>query len=298
MASRQPRSEQPPVVVIVGETGSGKSALAIELAQKFSGEIIAADSRTVYTGMDIGTAKPTSLERRAIPHYGIDVVEPSQRFSAYDFQQLAREAVSDIASRHKLPIIVGGTGLYIDAYIYGFAFRPRPDDAMRHELADLPVSVLQQRVIALGLPLPSNASNPRHLARLLESGSPPEQVRQLRPNTLLIGLRLPRDELRVRIAKRVDAMFTAGLVEEVSTLIKTYGDVEALRAPGYIAVAAYIRGEISQEEAKQQFVRADLLLAKRQRTWFKRNPYIHWLEGNSTTITQQTNKLVTQFLAS
>lgn len=273
------RTSQPPAVVIVGETGSGKSALAVELAKRYSGEVIAADSRTVYRGMDIGTAKPTRAEQRGIRHHGFDVVMPDGRFTAYDFQQLARTVVADIARRKKLPIIAGGAGLYVDAFLYGFTFRGAPDERLRAELETLSVSELQDRIRAAGLPMPANVNNPRHLVRLLEGGMPPSQNRVLRPHTLVLGLPIDREALERRIAGRVDAMFAAGFLDEASRLYNQYGDIEALRTPGYRAAVACILGSISLDEAKRQFIRADLQLAKRQRTWFKRNKDIHWLIG-------------------
>jgi len=271
------RSLLTPLIVIGGQTGTGKTALAMELAEKYGGEIIAADSRTVYAGMDIGTAKPTAAERKRVPHHGLDVVRPGGRFSAYDFKQLAETAIEDIAGRGKIPFLVGGTGLYIDAILYDFAFRALPDPVIRGKLQEASVHQLQTMVVARGLSLPPNAANPRHLQRILENGMAPQQARQLRPRTLLLGLRLPRDELRRRIEQRVAAMMAGGLIDEVYALRKTYGNVEAFRAPGYQAVAAYLDRVCTLAEAEAVFVRNDLRLAKRQLTWFKRNAAIHWL---------------------
>lgn len=294
MAPRSSGSNESPVIVIVGETASGKSALAIELAKQFNGEIISADSRTVYRGMDIGTAKPTLEERQGIAHYGFDLAEPRRQFTAYDFQQLAKKCVANITNRYKLPIIVGGTGLYIDAYLYNFVFRPRADETTRSKLQMQPVSELQKRVIDAGLALPENTQNPRHLRRLLEVGPPPQQIKTLRPNTLVLGLMVPRNELEQRITARVESMLDAGLVDEVKALTDRYGSVEALRAPSYKAFASYLKGEIDLAEAKHRVIRDDLSLAKRQRTWFKRNPHIHWIEGENKLA--QATKLVSAFL--
>lgn len=294
MASQPAGSNEPPVIVIVGETGSGKSALAVELAKQFDGEIIAADSRTAYRDMNIGTAKPTAEEQQGIPHYGFDVVEPGGQFTAYDFQQLAKKYVADIACRRKLPIIVGGTGLYVDAYLYNFIFRPRADETVRNELQAFSVAELQKQVLTAGLVLPENAQNPRHLRRLLEAGPPPEQTKILRPDTLVLGLGVPRAELERRISVRVEAMLTSGLINEVKALADHYGAAEALRTPGYKAFGAYLKGEIGLAEAKRQFIRDDLRLAKRQRTWFKRNPNIRWLDGENKLA--QATELVSVFL--
>jgi tRNA dimethylallyltransferase len=242
-----PGSDDATLIVIVGETGSGKSALALELAGRFNGEIICADSRTVYMGFDIGTAKPNPAERARVPHHLLDVVSPNQRFSAADFKRLANEAIRDIRSRGKLPIMVGGTGLYIDAVLFDYDFAP--SDAAR------------------------DPENPRHLSR-----TEPQAKHALRPNTLILGLRLDRDILTERIRERVDAMMAAGLMDEVRTLSQQYGwEALALQAPGYKALREYSEGTISLEQAKALFVKNDLNLAKRQRTWFKRNKSIHWL---------------------
>ena len=270
----------PPLVVIVGETASGKTALAIELARRFNGEIIAADSRTVYMGMDIGTAKPSMAERQGIPHFGLDVVEPGQHFSVYDFQQLAQSAIENTSSRGRLPIIVGGTGLYVDSVLYDFTFRSRPAAQIREQLQGLSIEELQNSILAAHLPLPENSQNPRHLTRILESGEAPKQHKKLRENTLVLGISLPREELEQRIKSRVETMVAAGLVDEIRTLAVRYGDTEAFRTPGYKAFLEYIRGNMTLEAAKQQFARDDLRLAKRQRTWFKRSSDIHWLSGS------------------
>jgi tRNA dimethylallyltransferase len=284
----------PPLVVIVGPTCSGKTALSIALATRFDGAVISADSRTVYTGMNIGTAKPSLEERQGIPHYGIDVAEPGEPFSAYDFKRLAKAAIASITSHGKLPFLVGGTGLYVDAVLYDFAFRRKPAFAIRRQVAGLTIEELQARVAAAHLPMPLNSKNPRHLSRLLESGQPPAQIKTMRENTLVIGLLIPQAALKERIVKRVESMLKDGLVEEVRSLMASYGNTEVLRTPEYKAIAAYMRGELSLDDAKLQIVRDDLRLAKRQRTWFKRNNAIHWLSGDD--VFEQAEVLVRSFI--
>lgn len=291
MASRSTRSDVAPLIAIVGETGSGKTALAIELARRLNGEIICADSRTVYTGMDIGTAKPTLQERSSIPHYGLDLVEPGQPFSAYDFQQLAYQAIDDIAGRGKLPIMVGGTGLYVDAVLYDFTFRAPADPVYRQALQAMTVAELQREVERIGAELPENDRNPRHLIRLIESGPAPRQPRKLRDNTLVLGMRLPTAGRAERLTSRVESMFAAGLITEVQHLSERYRDVEAFRAPGYSAVLEYLAGNIDLAEAKRRCVRDHLRLAKHQRTWFRRNEHIHWLDNRD--ILAQAVELIT-----
>lgn len=236
-----------PLIVIVGETASGKTALALDLAELFLGEIICADSRTVYRGMDIGTAKPSPEERAKIPHHLLDVVDPDKRFSAADFKHLATEAIEEIHSRGRTPIMVGGTGLYIDAVLFDYSFAPH--GALR------------------------DPDNPRHLDKAVSRSKQP-----LRANTLVIGLRLTREILQQRIKNRVDAMIDAGLIDEVKIVVGRYGwSAPALQAPGYKALREYIEGCMTLDEAKALFVKNDLNLAKRQRTWFKRNDSIQWI---------------------
>jgi tRNA dimethylallyltransferase len=281
-----------PLVVIVGETGSGKSALAMELAERFNGEIICADSRTVYKGMDIGTAKPSAADQAKIPHHLLDVVRPDQSFTAAEFKRLATKAIADIHDRGRLPIMVGGTGLYIDSVIFDYDFRPPADPERRAELQKLSIEQLQAQLEAEGIPLPRNERNPRHLVRALETGGVPANKQALLPWTLVIGLQVDREELRRRITARVEEMVRAGFVMEVKQLVQKYGeDIEALQAPGYKAFRQYLQGDISPEEARALFIKNDLALAKRQRTWFRRNKSIQWVDDPSTAV-----ELTTTFL--
>lgn len=268
-----------PLLVIVGETASGKTALALALAKKLGGEIICADSRTVYRGMDIGTAKPSPTEQAMVPHHLLDVVAPNEHFNAADFKRLATVVMKDIHKRDKLPIIVGGTGLYIDALLFNYKFRAPADAALRQALAGKSVTELQHLLREKDITLPENAKNPRHLIRALETGGQASTRAQLRSNTLVIGLRLDRDTLKERITKRVDNMVRQGLAGEVERLVEQYGwEAEALKTTSYRAFRDYLMGSISLAGAKQCFIKNDLALAKRQRTWFKRNKSIHWLD--------------------
>jgi tRNA dimethylallyltransferase len=250
------------LVVIVGETASGKTALAIELAKRFDGEIICADSRTVYKRMDIGTAKPSKKEQAAVRHHLLDIVNPDERFTAADFKQLANKAITDISARDKLPILVGGTGLYIDAVLYDYSFAA--PDAGR------------------------DPRNPRHVAQA-ESGS----KNAPRPNTLILGLSQDREVLRERITARVGKMIAAGFIAELKILADTYGwDAPALQAPGYKAFHEYLDSALNLDESKALFVQNDLRLAKRQRTWFKRNNSIHWISNRGEAV-----EITTTFLS-
>jgi len=285
-------TNNPPLIVILGQTASGKSALALDLARRFNGEIIAADSRTIYKGMDIGTAKPNPAEQQAIRHHLIDVLTPDKPFSVADFQRLARQAINDIAGRGNLPILVGGTGLYIDAVIYNFSFRAPAQPEERQQLQELAVQELQAMLTQKGLSIPKNQQNSRHLIRALEAGDSTHQRTALRPNTLVIGLNIDPEVLQQKISQRVDAMVEQGLVAEVEMLAKKYGwATPALQAPAYKAFRPYLAGVVSIDQAKQAFVQNDRQYARRQKTWFKRSPDISWISKPEEAVV-----LVTTFL--
>ncbi|CAN5611187.1 tRNA (adenosine(37)-N6)-dimethylallyltransferase MiaA [soil metagenome] len=277
--SRLPSIAAKPLLVIVGETASGKSQLAIELAKRFNGEIICADSRTVYKGMDVSTAKPSDSDKRRVPHYMIDVVEPNEPFTVADFKHRSEKAINDIQKKGKLPIMVGGSGLYVDAILYDFEFRQAPNQTLRNRLNALSVDELQAEVISNNLPMPRNQNNARHLIRVIETGGQQPNSKPLRPNTLVLALKVDREVLKKRITERVDRMVDEGLSEEIKKVSDKYGwHHKALRTPAYIAFKKFIENEINLEQAKNEFIQNDMQLAKRQRTWFKRNPSIQWLD--------------------
>jgi tRNA dimethylallyltransferase len=269
-----------PLVVIIGETASGKSALALEIAQKFDGEIICADSWTVRRGVNIGTAKPTAEEQALVPHHVLDVVEPCEDFTAAVFKDLANRAIEDITTRGKLPILVGGTGLYIDGVVYDFGFLPAGDRDARQELNALSIAQLLQKIADLGIEVGGvDTRNKRRLIRLIEANGAQPTKKTLRPNTLILGLKVEREVLRDRIERRTNAMFTAGLENEVRKLQERYGwNCEALKGVGYAQWKEYFEGTQTLAEIRQKIVKATLDLAKRQRTWFRRNNSIHWLD--------------------
>jgi tRNA dimethylallyltransferase len=286
------KSNQSPLVVIVGETASGKTALAIELAQKFNGEIICADSRTIYKGMDIGTAKPNAQEQAMVPHHLINVVRPDQTFTAADFKQLATAKIKEISERGHIPFLVGGTGLYVDAVVYDFDFAGSPNVEERKRLQQRTIEELQAEHLRRNIPLPENAKNPRHLIRSLETGGRKRKNTVLRPNTIVIGLSIEREKLLRKLTMRVEAMVERGFIDEVKHLADVYGwDVPAMKAPGYKAFREYLDGQSTVEQAKALFVRNDFQLAKRQRTWFKRNKSIHWVDNSKEAV-----DIVTTFL--
>jgi tRNA dimethylallyltransferase len=283
-----------PLVVIVGQTASGKSDLAMQLAQTFDGEIICADSWTVYKGFDIGTAKPTADDRAVVTHHLLDVADPRVGYSAAVFQKQAKQAIDDIAGRGKLPILVGGTGLYIDSILYDYGFLPKSDPSLRQRLNAMNLDELQQVAKNKQLSLDAiDSRNKRRVIRHIENNGVQPSKKPLRNNTLILGVSCTIDVLQQRVVKRIDAMVDRGLTDEVRQLGAKYGwDNEPMKAPGYRAFRDYIEDRVTLESAKERFMRNDLQLAKKQRTWFKRNSAIHWL--NNPVDAQE---LVTNFLA-
>lgn len=288
----EPQPVNTPLVVIVGETASGKSSLALQLAQRFNGEIIAADSRTVYKGMNIGTAKPTLAERASVRHHLLDITSPNRPISAAQFKQLANHAIQDIRSRNKLPILVGGTGLYINAVVYDYVFAPKSNEVQRSLFEDMSIEDLQQYLLSHKIALPTNYKNKRHLVRQAETGGTPRQILTLPPRTIIIGVSRDREEMRQRIALRVEEMLKTGLEDEVRTLVAKYGwEPRALQTIGYQEFRPYINGEISYPEVEARIVHNTLQYAKRQRTWFKRNKDIHWICNTEEAIALVTTLL-------
>jgi tRNA dimethylallyltransferase len=286
----------PKLVVIVGETASGKTALAVELAQKFGGEIICADSATVRRQADIGSAKPTLEEQRLVPHHLLDVVEPDEAFSAAQFKELAQQAIDEIAGRRKLPILVGGTGLYVYSILYDYEFRPAGDTSLRTELNELSALELVQRIQNTGIELGDVDQHNKHrLIRLIETNGEQASKKAMRQNTLALGLQTEREVLRERVTARVEAMLAAGLENEVRSLVERYGwGCEALKGVGYAQWRGYFEGEDLLDETRAKIIKANMDLAKRQRTWFKRNKSIQWI---STPVNRtHVDELVTTFL--
>ena len=286
-------TDQPPLIVVAGQTASGKSSMALDLARHFDIEIIAADARSVYKGMDIGTAKPTTKERHTVPHHLLDIVRPGEIFTVADFKRLAQAKIQEIAGRGKLPVMVGGSGLYIYAVVYDFAFRGPPDHAERRRLERLSVEQLQSLVQARGLPMPANTKNPRHLIGVLETGKVAKGQNSLRPNTLLLGKEIDTDKLVQNIHDRTFAMIEQGLEQEVRQLATQYGwDVEALsQTIGYEEFRPYFEGGDTLANVIQNIEVRTRRLAKRQKTWFRRNKDMHWISKPEEAV-----DLVTTFL--
>lgn len=269
-----------PLIVILGPTASGKTGYAIDLAAKIGGEIICADSRTVYIGMDIGTAKPTLAEQKGVPHWGLNLVEPNQRFSLYDFQSYAVEKIAQIRSRGHVPLLVGGSGLYIDSIIYNYQLQADDVDIEhRQQLEKLSTDELVQIIDEQGGIRPADVHNRRRLIRAIEAGGVNKNDIQMIANTVVIGITTPREQLNQRITDRAKNMFNSGLIDEVSGLLAKYGSVEPLRRNAYGVVANYLDGQYSLDEALEKFITSDRHLVKKQLTWWRsprRHHDIHW----------------------
>jgi tRNA dimethylallyltransferase len=289
----------PPLIVLVGPTAVGKTLKAIQLAEMLNGEIVSADSRLFYRGMDIGTAKPSPAEQARIPHHLIDVAEPDQVWSITVFQQAAKDAISQIHSRGKLPFLVGGSGQYVHAVTKGWTPpRIKPNPELRKELeklAEVNGHVwLHDRLVALD-PSAAEKIDPRNVRRtiralevILTSGHLfSEQKGQLpSPYSLVeVGLSMPRVELYQRIDARIEAMFEQGLIGEVERLLKKgfSPDLPTMSAIGYRECAKVIEGTLTVEDAKVQMRKATRIFVRRQSNWFKENdPGISWFDSNSS----------------
>jgi tRNA dimethylallyltransferase len=282
-----------PLVIICGPTATGKSDLALEVAEKFNGEVINADSMQLYRGMDIGTAKLTIAQRREIPHHLLDILRVKEDASVAQYQSLARAAIDEIQSRGKVAIVVGGTGLYIKSIIDEMNF-PETDPVLRKKLEDeaelLGTAELYSRLRLLD---PEAAAaiepgNTRRIIRALEvievTGKPysanlPSDTSIRFPDALHIGLAMERSSLAPRIEARVHRMFDHGLADEVRVLV-AQGLLEgttAQRAIGYAQAIALIDGEISQSQAIEETIVATRQYVRRQETWFKRDQRIQWI---------------------
>ncbi|MBI4310883.1 MAG: tRNA (adenosine(37)-N6)-dimethylallyltransferase MiaA [Chloroflexi bacterium] len=303
------------VVAIVGPTAVGKTALAVALSRRFSLEVVSVDSRQVYRGMDIGTAKATAEEQAQAPHHLVDILEPADDFSLALFLDLARAAIEDIAARGKLPLLVGGTGQYLWALLEDWRVPAvPPDPAFR---AEMEAFLKEQGREALASRLAEadpgavtlvDLRNPRRVIRALEvqraTGVPWSQYRakgQGAYDCLIIGLTMPRAALYARIDARVDAMLAAGWVDEVGRLLERRVTPEhsSFASTGYRELAACIRGEISLEEATRNIKTSTHRFARHQYAWFRlKDPRIHWLDATDTAKAADTAaELVQTFLS-
>jgi tRNA dimethylallyltransferase len=288
-----PVMHQPPLILIVGPTAIGKTELAIQLAERLNGEIISADSRLFYRGMDIGTAKPTQEEQRRVPHHLIDIVDPDEILSLAVFQQKAREAIADIHTRKEIPFLVGGTGQYIRAVTEGWTPpEVRPDEKLRDELARLKdekgIFWLHDKLHSLDPQAAEkiDARNFRRTIRALEviltTGKrfSAQRGQSESPYQLLtIGLTRPRTELYERVDQRIDLMFASGFLGEVKSLLsRGYSpSLPTMSAIGYRECIRVLNGEIDEEQAKAEIRRITRIFVRRQANWFKESdPNIRW----------------------
>jgi tRNA dimethylallyltransferase len=284
---------EPLALLLLGPTGSGKTALSLVLGERFSGEIVSCDSVAVYRGMDLGTAKPTAEERARLPHHLIDVANPDQPFTAGEYSRQARAALRAIASRSRLPIVTGGTGLYLRALTDGLFAGPARQDDLRARLAKSQAKHEKNWLHRLLTRLDPASADRIHandtpkLIRAIEvclaARKPLSEVLARDPLTgfrlLRIGLNPPRQQLYGRLNRRAAAMFASGLVDETSALLNRYGPVSALDSLGYRQAQAVLAGSSTMEEAVQAAQQGHRNYAKRQLTWFRREPDVHWIES-------------------
>jgi tRNA dimethylallyltransferase len=280
-------------VIVLGPTGSGKTALSLELAGRFAGEIVSCDSVAVYRGMELGTAKPTPEERARAPHHLIDVTTPDQPFTAGEYSRQARAALKEIAERGKLPIVTGGTGLYLRALTEGLFDGPARQEGLRERLARSRARRGEgwlHRVLQRLDPVSAQRIHANDAAKLMRAievclagRKPMSQMLARDPLTgfrlLRVGLNPPRQTLYDRLNRRAAAMFAAGLVEETRGLLEQYGPVKALDSLGYRQAQAVLAGTLTEQAAIEAAQQGHRNYAKRQLTWFRREPEVHWLDA-------------------
>lgn len=275
------------VIAVVGATASGKTAYAVELAKRIDGEIISADSRLVYKGLDIGTAKPDMDERFGVPHYLIDIVEPEVDYSVGLYVNEARNIIEDIISRGKTPVIAGGTGLYFRILLENYDLpKINPDYELRETLSKLTFEELYEMLVNLDAEAAKlvEQNDKRRAIRFIEvvklAGLPVSEARGLKEpeyDVEWIGLNYPREELYDRINRRVDLMIEQGLVNETKNLLAKHGRISnIINTIGYREILSYLDGELTLEEAKDKLKQNTRNYAKRQLTWFRKNPDIKW----------------------
>ena len=306
------------LIVLVGATAAGKSEAALQLARRFGCEIISGDSMCVYRGMDIGTAKPSASERRQIPHHLIDILDPGESFSVVDFQRLAAKAVEAVNKRGRIPLLVGGTGLYVQALLEGYQFNRTPKTQLREELQkaaeDADEPGLYRRLKEQD-PQTASRLHPNDRRRILRALEVVESEQQsisqdkktgdpsLLYDGLIFGLSRERPELYRRIDMRVDAMFAAGLVDEVKRLLSEGlpADCTGMQAIGYKEVVSHLRNGRTLDSTVAEIKQSSRRFAKRQLTWFRRMPYIRWIDVNEghdveETVTDMSRQVAEKFL--
>lgn len=299
-----------PLFVLVGPTAVGKTRNSIKLAQKLSGEIISGDSMQVYQGLDIGTAKIKPDETEGIPHYLIDIRKPTENFSVAQFQELAEEKIKEISFKNKLPMIVGGTGLYVNSVIYQYNFSPTiQNNELREKLwkkvQEIGIDELLQELKSVD-PLSAEKIHPNDKKRIIRAlevyyttGKPLSTFSSDKSlskyKTAIVGLYMNRDKLYERINLRVDKMLEEGWLEEVKQILNSGvpGDAPALQGLGYKQLIMYLNDEISWEKAVELIKRDTRRFAKRQLTWFRRNEKIYWID----VAAKKENEVVEEILS-
>ena len=290
--------KKPTVIVICGPTASGKTALSIEIAQKIKGEIISADSMQIYKDMDIGTAKPTIEEMKNIKHYLIDCVSPSIRYSVADFKKDAINAIEEILAKGKTPIVVGGTGLYVDSLIYGIDYNEmKVDLSYRTQLEELVKEKGLEYLYEMAKKIDEKAmekiskNDKKRICRVLEiynsTGKTKSQLEEesrkseIKYDYKVFAINMDRALLYDRINKRVDIMINHGLIDEVKKLVQKYPEIPtAMQGLGYKEVVEYFNEKYSKEDMVEKIKMESRRYAKRQITWFKRNKNIIWLDAS------------------
>ena len=294
------------LIVILGPTACGKSGLGIALARRYNGEVVSADSRQVYRGLDLGTGKVTAEEMAGVPHHLLDVADPGEQYSVARFQAEAYAAIDDILDRGRLPFLVGGTGLYVRSVAEGYVFHAAPPDpALRTRLEKLPIEELRQALTDAGVELDADCYHNRpRLVRLLEkhlNGEDPhaEAERQPRYQVLTLGVGYPRETVCHRIDDRLIARLDAGMVEEVAALRKNGVSDDFLEGLGleYRYILRHLTGAIpTEEQLIDQLGQAIKRFAKRQVSWFKKDRDVHWLDMEGDPV-REAAELIEAFLA-
>ena len=285
------------IIAIIGPTAVGKTALSFKLAERFQTELVSADAYQVYKGMDIGTAKATKDELATYRHHLIDIIEPNEDFSAAAFQEAARTTIEDLHERGKIPILVGGTGLYVQSLLEGYEFKAKRHSKGERQAASSRIAALSEEELKAYITEKTGyeppdwhelLSNSHRLVRLvgaIEKGDGAAAVMPQKAggplyHAFVIGLSLPRQVLYERIEKRIDAMIGAGWIDEVQQLLQdgVLPEAQAMKAIGYKELVLYLDGQLSLEAASELIKKRTRHFAKRQMTWFKRMPYIRWYE--------------------
>lgn len=293
-------SEKIKLIVVVGPTAVGKTALGIELAQQFNGEIISGDSQQVYRHLNIGTAKATPEEQAAVPHHLIDVRDVDANYSVYDFVAEASQAIMEIASRGKVPIIVGGTGLYLQSLLEGYHLGGEVDQekllAYRKDLEQLSDEVLFEKIADLGKKIPE--INRRRAIRALELAKFGQNLENKETNyeALLIGLNDDRQVLYDRINHRVDLMLEKGILDEAKWLYDNHRNAQAARAIGYKELFPYFTGDASLEDCVEKLKQNTRRFAKRQLTWFRNRMAVNFYTVSEVDFKETVIQEVNEFL--